>query len=313
MTGDMNEERELHPKMHAGEPAAAVVRADRRKRRSLAGAVVVAAVVFLFWNLLDVGALMLPLHPLLLAVVELAVIALFAWRYLPARLTTAGKPWAAREERERRAALRLRAVPRSAWGTIAAWVASSLVLDQLVTMVWFHLVPRANDYANPLAELLDRPFGWLPVYLTLLVAAPLMEEVAFRGWVQRPLERRAGPVVAIAITSLLFALAHGLPLLIPYYIVAGVVLGASVYLTRSLWVAMIVHAAHNAWSNASDAMGLTNERAIEWTANPLVFWLAVAGLAGWALVMVWLGMRLREASRRCMPAPVTRPLTSVEP
>lgn len=303
----MRDELELLPKMHDGNdvgdgpaPDDRIVEAGAPRPpewRTLLRGIVVAAVLFIAWNVLDVGPLLLPIHPLLMAVAELAVIALFAWRYLPRRRTPPGDARAARRELARHAVLRLRQVPRSAWGIVAAWVAATLVLDQLVTMVWFHLVPRANDYPEPFPDLLARPLGWLPVALTMVLAAPLIEEVAFRGWLQRPLERRLGPVPAIAIASLLFALAHGRTLLIPYYVVAGAVLGASVSLTRSLWVAMIAHAAHNAWSAASDAIGLTNARMIEWTARPVVFWLAAGGLAGWAFVMVWLGGRLRDATR----------------
>lgn len=296
-------------KMHAGNGAGDGPPPRRSRSRTLLRAIVVAAVLFIFWNLLSVGVLLLPLHPLLLAVAELAVIAAFAWRYLPRRRTLPGRARAARRELMRQAVLRLRPVPRDAWGIVAGWVGATLVLDTLFTMVYFHLVPRANDYPELFPELQAKPFGWIPLLLTLVVSAPLIEEVVFRGWVQRPLERTS-PTLAIAVTSLLFALAHGYPLLIPYYILAGVVLGASVYLTRSLWVGMIAHAAHNAWTTGVDALGLTNERLMAWAERPLVFWLATAALAGWVLVMIWLGARMRVASRARVPYDAgTRPLT----
>ena len=289
------------PKMHAGDDGgdgAADVRsvppprAPRPRWRSPFLAIVLRLVVFVFWNLLSVGVLFLPLPAPPIAALELAIVAVFARRYLLPR-----RRRSARGELARRAVLRLRAVPREAWGIVAAWIGATLVLDNLVTMVSFHLVPRAADYPDPFVHLLARPLGWLPVVVTTVLAAPLVEEVAFRGWVQRPLERRVGAAWAIAVTALLFALAHGLELLIPYYFVAGLALGASVYLTRSLWVGIAAHAAHNAWSVLSDEIGLTNERMIAWTARPAVFWLAVAALAGWVLVMIWLGRRMRAASR----------------
>ena len=196
---------------------------------------------------------------------------------------------------------------------VAVWVGATLVLDTLFTMVYFHLVPRANDYPPLFPELEGRPFAWVPILLTLVVSAPLIEEVVFRGWIQRPLER-VSPAFAIVLTSLLFALAHGFPLLIPYYVLAGVVLGASVYLTRSLWVAMVAHAAHNAWTVGLDEVGLTNERLMAWAARPHAFGLAAGALAGWVLVMIWLGGRMRAATRHRIPPSRTglRPLT-VEP
>ena len=260
--------------------------------RSLVTGVVGKLFVFLFWNLLSVGVLVLPIAPLAMLALELVVVAAFVRRYLVRR--TAGR----RGERARRAVLRLRAVPRSVWGIVGLWIGATIVLDNLVSVVWLRLVPRAADYPNPFEELERVPLGWLPLYATMLVAAPLVEEVAFRGWVQRPLERRVGAAWAIGISALLFALAHGYPLLVPYYVAAGVALGASVYLTRSLWVGVVAHAAHNLWSVASDAAGLTNERLIVWTRDPVVFVLAAGALVAWIVVMVRLGRRMREAIRK---------------
>lgn len=277
--------------------------------------------LFLVWNVLSVGVLFLPVHPLAMFALELGVLAAFVWRYfLPRRtrgtdlrgtglrstdaapetraaaVAATRTPRRKRRERERSAALRLRPIPRASWGVVAAWVAATLVLDQLFATVYFHLVPRAAEYPNPLPDLEHLPFGWLPLSAALFVGAPLVEEAAFRGWVQRPLERRIGPAWAIGVTALLFALVHGFPLLIPYYVVAGVVLGATVYLTRSLWVAILAHAAHNLWSWGSDGIGLTNEATIELSRRPGVFVAAAVALALWIAVMVWLGRRLRMAA-----------------
>jgi len=285
--------------------------------RSLPVYVLRTLVLFLFWNVLSVGVLFLPVHPLLIFALEALVLAAFVWRYfLPRRRTTraaeppradvvlpANPPTAVVGTRrpagigarERRTLLRLRPVPRASWSIVAAWVAATIVLDQLFATVYFHLVPRAADYPNPLPDLEHQPFGWLPLSVALFVAAPLVEEAAFRGWLQRPLERRIGPAWAIGVSALLFALVHGFPLLVPYYVVAGVVLGATVYLTRSLWVAIVAHAAHNLWSYGSDAIGLTNEATIELSRRSGVFAASVVALALWIAAMVWLGRRVRMA------------------
>jgi membrane protease YdiL (CAAX protease family) len=82
------------------------------------------------------------------------------------------------------------------------------------------------------------------------VVAGVVEETSFRGYVQRPIERRHGPVVAILITGSLFGLAHlthpevGLVLL-PYYVAVAAVYGALAYLTESIFPSMILHAGGN--------------------------------------------------------------------
>ena len=275
--------------------------------RSLSVFVLSRLGLFLVWNVLSVGVLFLPVHPLLIFALELLVLAAFVWRYfLPRRDRRAelrgrdaapgARAPARRRERERRVLLRLRPIPRDSWRVVAAWVAATLVLDQLFATVYFHLVPRAAEYPNPLPDLEHLPYGWLPLGIALFVGAPLVEETAFRGWLQRPLERRIGPAWAIGVSALLFALVHGYPLLIPYYLVAGVVLGATVYLTRSLWVAIVAHAAHNLWSWGSDGIGLTNEATIELSRRPGVFAAAAVALALWVALLVWLGGRLRMAA-----------------
>ncbi|NIM04086.1 MAG: CPBP family intramembrane metalloprotease, partial [Armatimonadetes bacterium] len=48
---------------------------------------------------------------------------------------------------------------------------------------------------------------WLYIILTASVVG-ITEEVGFRGYMQVPLEKRYGPVVAIAIVSTLFMVLH---------------------------------------------------------------------------------------------------------
>ena len=48
----------------------------------------------------------------------------------------------------------------------------------------------------------------LPVLLVAVSAAPLTEEIAFRGYCQGMLERAAHQAAAVLLTALLFALAH---------------------------------------------------------------------------------------------------------
>ena len=74
--------------------------------------------------------------------------------------------------------------------------------------------------------------------VTSAVVAGVVEETSFRGYLQRPIERRHGPVIAILITGMLFGLAHfahpevGVVLL-PFYIAVAAVYGGLAYLTDS--------------------------------------------------------------------------------
>jgi membrane protease YdiL (CAAX protease family) len=96
-----------------------------------------------------------------------------------------------------------------------------------------------------------RPSSY-PWYITLLVAATaslsgaITEEVAFRGYFQKTLEMKGGPLVVI-VTALVMAPAHALtqgflwPILL-FYLLVDAMLGAMAYLTDSILPGIVIHA-----------------------------------------------------------------------
>ena len=124
----------------------------------------------------------------------------FFWRYFKG----AGPPDSTSEKR--RASLRAESLSGRVW----AWalVAGGLGIVALVL---------ALQVANRLVLLPPQTLpdlGNVPestVMALLLMAAPvagIVEEAAFRGYMQGPIERRHGLVVAILITGTMFAIAH---------------------------------------------------------------------------------------------------------
>jgi hypothetical protein len=85
----------------------------------------------------------------------------------------------------------------------------------------------------------------IPMLLVAIAAAPLTEEVAFRGYAMGLLRRHFGPISAIVISSLMFMAAHytqGLyPTKLVVYFLVGLALAATVWRTGSLLPAMVVH------------------------------------------------------------------------
>ena len=85
-----------------------------------------------------------------------------------------------------------------------------------------------------------------------VVAAPIAEEIVFRGVVMRGLLSRNGAVAAIGVQGALFGLAHFDPIrgtgnigLILVLGAVGCVLGGSAYLIRRIAPTMIAHAILN--------------------------------------------------------------------
>ena len=85
------------------------------------------------------------------------------------------------------------------------------------------------------------------------VVAAVVEETAFRGYLQAPIERRHGPVLAILAAGSLFGLLHFTHAevtlaLLPYYLAVAAVYGALAHLTDSTLPSMALHGAGNAFS-----------------------------------------------------------------
>ncbi len=88
--------------------------------------------------------------------------------------------------------------------------------------------------------------GW--AMATAVVAAPICEEVLFRGLIQGSLVRKRGPWVGIPIASALFGIIHLIPQQIIAGFLIGLVIGFVYYKTRSLLAAIVLHGINNALS-----------------------------------------------------------------
>jgi membrane protease YdiL (CAAX protease family) len=97
------------------------------------------------------------------------------------------------------------------------------------------------------------------------IVSGVVEETSFRGYMQRPIERPHGPVIAILVTGSLFGFAHfthpevGLVLL-PYYLAVAAVYGALAWLTDSIYPSMVLHAGGNMFG----AFDFFTRRRSEW-------------------------------------------------
>lgn len=214
-------------------------------------AVVLGAATFYFVQL---GQLILLLNtsvaPLVPWAVALSVVFLWAcWVYL----SGAGWPSSTRDTRRRSMRVHqadgelrrlgyLCTVPILLCITGIAIVSSSLI----------QFPPESFATPDFLTEL-EPYMGFLIVFGYSLVAG-VSEEIGFRGYMQVPLEERYGPSIAIAITSVVFWLAHAdhasflhrTALLLG----AGYLAGYVSYYGRSLVPAVIVH-------TAADTIGFT--------------------------------------------------------
>ena len=107
-----------------------------------------------------------------------------------------------------------------------------------------------QETIHPVQEFLSEHHGpgeWLIIVVSVVVAAPLVEELAFRGVLQGWLCKSLSAPGAILVASVLFGLVHGStwPDPIPLTLF-GIGLGITYQRTRSLLAPVALHASFNA-------------------------------------------------------------------
>ncbi len=117
-------------------------------------------------------------------------------------------------------------------------------LGNLVQEVWpisFDDLARRHRLVNPTTW-----WGGVSALIALVLVAPVTEELLFRGWLLKDLQRQYGAAPALIWSSLLFGLVHLEPAAILYATVAGVALGAVALRTGSTLASIAMHAGVNA-------------------------------------------------------------------
>lgn len=98
--------------------------------------------------------------------------------------------------------------------------------------------------------------GGLTLALTLLFGAvltPIGEEALFRGVLTNALGR-FGPWVAVLVSAAIFAVSHGISIILPVAFVMGVITALLFRRTGSIWPGVIVHGTYNAYTVLADLL-----------------------------------------------------------
>lgn len=132
---------------------------------------------------------------------------------------------------------------------IAAGVVSQLVLIPLLYLP-FDLLGADLDVSEKARETTDlgQGAGLALLGLFIVVGAPLVEELFFRGLLQRAVDRRYGPRWAVGVSSVAFGLTHFQPVQLLGLVAFGVVLAVLAQRAGRLGPALVAHVAFNATS-----------------------------------------------------------------
>lgn len=136
------------------------------------------------------------------------------------------------------------------WGPVTwlACIGAQIVIGVLVLAL---RIPFQNN-TDQIRAARDDPGYVIPILIVAVLAAPIVEEIVFRGLILRSLLSRFAPAVAIALQALLFGAAHFDPArgvrnlgLVLVLSAVGGVLGGAAYLFRRLAPSMLAHAILN--------------------------------------------------------------------
>jgi membrane protease YdiL (CAAX protease family) len=188
--------------------------------------------------------------------------------------------------------------PLSAEGWGAAILAGIL---GLVSLLFFSgVISRMIQLPQQESSGLEQvpPASLFLMLLTGSAVAGITEETGFRGYMQKPVEGRHGPIVAILITGITFGLMHfshpeTTLALMPFYFFAATVYGMLAYLTNSILPGLVLHAAGDVFSGLNlftrgQSEWQTSPKPLIWNSGPDVsFWLSLLGFFLVGSITVW--------------------------
>lgn len=168
--------------------------------------------------------------------------------YIMALIIVIGGPWLVKKQRTTKEDIGLQRLPT--WtelglgpaGLIVYFITSALVTYVVSIIFTGFDASQAQDVGF---EQLTQRYEYILAFMTLVVIAPIAEEMLFRGYLYGKLKKYAPRWIAIIVTSALFGLAHGQWNVAIDTFVLSIFLCLLRDLTGSLWPSIILHMLKN--------------------------------------------------------------------
>ncbi len=171
-----------------------------------------------------------------------------AFLYIVSLGLVIGIPWLVKKRRVNLADLGFKGLPT--WTDIfitpAAFVIY-LILSSLLILLASKIWPGFDlDQVQDVGfDQISRNFEYYLAFATLVVIAPVAEEILFRGYMYGKLRKSFPAWVVVLVTSLLFGILHGNPNLIVDTFALSIVLCTLRESTGSLWAPILLHMTKN--------------------------------------------------------------------
>lgn len=177
-----------------------------------------------------------------------------------------------------------------------AGAAGFLVANALM-FAWVEVLPPRITELFDVGRLFEAPGPErYAIAAAAALLAPVCEEIAFRGYLQRTVALRRGPAAGLAASTIFFALLHLDPVRLPALLLQGLLFGWLALRSGNTWTAVAAHAVNNALA-AGAALAGAGSGADE-AASPEVGQMAATLVAGGVALAL-----LLRAFRNATPAP----------
>jgi membrane protease YdiL (CAAX protease family) len=177
------------------------------------------------------------------------------------------------------------ALPRTPLWVLVSTMAAAALFYTAFQTYYFRLMPPRPDATTAFDSYTHQPLGWVATLVASVLVLPAIEEVVFRGWVLRSIERRSSTAAALALSAILFSAFHLELWAAPFHIVSGLLFGVVALRTNSVGAAMLVHMVANATEKTMSAIAGASPKlwldalGIPPAAQPILAIGAVAALA----------------------------------
>jgi|TARA_B100000953_G_scaffold61475_1_gene48959 hypothetical protein len=189
--------------------------------------------------------------------------------------------------------LRLNAISKQVIvATILLSIGAMIIADEINILVDM-IIPAPDSFLQLEALLTpDNPISMFLLIITIVLLAPIGEELLFRGFLQKYLEIAWGDITkAILLSSLFFAAIHFNPYWLIQIYLLGVLLGYIAWQTQSVVSSIIFHVIINASSLIFTFLGEPAESALIWRGhiNPIILLLGT--------YLFWIGLKQMKIVR----------------
>lgn len=127
--------------------------------------------------------------------------------------------------------------------TTFLWAAHNLL--EIPSALLDKYLPAPAWFWEMFNKIFEGDFGWVGAFMKVVVVAPIVEELIFRGLILQGFRKNYKGFTAVVMSALLFALFHLNPWQFPATFVLGLLLGWIVLRTNSIVLAILGHAINN--------------------------------------------------------------------